>query len=80
MQNPFNWSIGPPIDLATFLFSIVDSKRRLGTFKSLFWFDSADSFLFPDGSVFDWKVVRVLMVDGLSSQLSKSSLIHGPNN
>ena len=30
-----------------------------------FWFDSADSFLFLDGSVFDWKAVRVLMVVGL---------------
>ena len=27
------------------------------------------------GSVFDWKVVRVLMVVGLSSPLSKSSFI-----
>ena len=43
--------------------------------ESLFWFDSADSFLFLDGSVFDWKVVRVLMVVGLSSPLSKSSFI-----
>ena len=41
-----------------------------------FWFDSADSFLFLDGSVFDWKVVRVLMVVGLSSPLSKSSFIY----
>ncbi len=44
-----------------------------------FWFDSADSFLFLDGSVFDWKVVRVLMVVGLSSPLilplPKSSFI-----
>ena len=30
---------GPPINLATFLFSILDSKRRLGTFKVfLVWF------------------------------------------
>ena len=27
---------GPPINLATFLFSILDSKRRLGTFKVFF--------------------------------------------
>ena len=27
-------------------------------------FDSADSFLFLDGSVFDWKVVRVLRLIG----------------
>ena len=51
------------------------SKEPRSISKS-FWFDSADSFLFPDGSVFDWKVVRVLMVVGLSSPLSKSSFIY----
>ena len=29
-------ALGPPINLATFLFSILDSKRRLGTFKISF--------------------------------------------
>ena len=53
-----------------------DSILNVGSVLSKsFWFDSADSFLFLDGSVFDWKVVRVLMVVGLSSPLSKSSFI-----
>jgi hypothetical protein len=32
----FQTRICPPINLATFLFSILDSKRRLGTFKFSF--------------------------------------------
>ena len=68
---------GPPINLATFLFSILDSKRRLGTFnfQSLFGLILLILFSFLMALFFDWKVVRVLMVVGLSSPLSKSSFI-----
>ena len=66
---------GPPINLATFLFSILDSKRRLGTFKVFFGLILLILFSFLMALFFDWKVVRVLMVVGLSSPLSKSSFI-----
>ena len=67
---------GPPINLATFLFSILDSKRRLGTFKVFFGLILLILFSFLMALFFDWKVVRVLMVVGLSSPLSKSSFIY----
>ena len=62
----------PPINLATFLFSILDSKRRLGTFKVSFGLILLMLFFFLMALFFDWKVYRVLMVVGLSSPLSKS--------
>ena len=68
---------GPPINLATFLFSILDSKRRLGTFTVFFGLILLILLSFLMALFYDWKVVREfeLMVVGLSSPLSKSSFI-----
>ena len=50
---------GPPINLATFLFSILDSKRRLGTFKVFFGLILLILFSFLMALFFYWKVDRV---------------------
>ena len=57
------------------LFLILDSKRRLGTFKVFVGLILLILFYFLMALFFNWKVDRVLMVVGLSSPLSKSSFI-----
>jgi hypothetical protein len=69
-------SYGPPINLATFLFSILDSKRRLGTFKVSFGLILLILFSFLMALFFYWKADRLLMVVGFLSPLSKSSFIY----
>ena len=70
----YNWTSYQSRDIS-FLFSILDSKRRLGTFYVSFGLILLILFSFLMALFFDWKVVRVLMVVGLSSPLSKSSFI-----
>ena len=52
------WIELTPIELAAFLFSILDSECLPGTAKVFFGLILL-FFLFSDGYVFDWKVDRV---------------------
>ena len=56
-------------------FSILNVGSVLSTFKVFFGLILLILFSFLMALFFDWKVVRVLMVVGLSSPLSKSSFI-----
>ena len=43
---------GNTVGMATMVDMSEASKQKSGYFQRLFWFDSADSFLLLDGSVF----------------------------